>query len=116
MIDKIRRNEIYYANLGQTIGSEERGRRPVLIVQNDIGNKHSPTTVVLPITTRVEDGAIIPTHVKIEKFIEELKKGTIMAEQVRTIDKQRLEGYIAELPEMYMKKVNEAMKIGYGLE
>lgn len=68
MIDQIRRNEIYLARLGKTIGSEETGIRPVLIVQNDLGNKYSPTTIIVPITKRIEKRKSIPTHIKIKPF------------------------------------------------
>lgn len=95
---KIRRNEIYLANLGNTIGSEERGKRPVLIVQNDLGNRYSSTTIVIPIIKRVEEKNHIPTHIKIKLFGKMKYEATIMAEQIKIIDKKRLIKFIDKLP------------------
>lgn len=116
MITKIRRNEIYLANLGRTIGSEERGIRPVLIIQNDIGNKYSPTTIVIPITKRVEQNNIIPTHIKIHPFGRMRYEATIMAEQLKVVDKRRLLRRIEMLPEIYVNKVNDAIRIATNLD
>ena len=116
MITKIRRNEIYLANLGRTIGSEERGIRPVLIIQNDIGNKYSPTTIVIPITKRVEKNNIIPTHIKIHPFGRMRYEATIMAEQLKVVYKRRLLKRIEILPEIYVNKVNDAIRIATNLE
>lgn len=116
MNDKIRRNEIYLANLGHTIGSEERGTRPVLIIQNDLGNKHSPTTIVLPITKRVEQRLYIPTHIRIKPFGKMKYEATIMAEQIKIIDKRRLINFIDKLPKKYIKSVNNALKIAIDLQ
>ena len=116
MINKIRRNEIYLANLDHTIGSEERGKRPVLIVQNDFGNKYSPTTIILPITKRVEERHHIPTHIRIKPFGKMKYEATIMAEQIKIIDKRRLINFIDELPKKYIKFVNNALKIAIDLQ
>ena len=116
MNDKIRRNEIYLANLGHTVGSEERGTRPVLIIQNDLGNKHSPTTIVLPITKRVEQRLSIPTHIKIKPFGKMKYEATIMAEQIKVIDKRRLLNFIERLPKKYIKSVNNALKVAVDLQ
>lgn len=116
MNDKIRRNEIYLANLGHTVGSEERGTRPVLIIQNDLGNKHSPTTIVLPITKRVEQRLSIPTHIKIKPFGKMKYEATIMAEQIKIIDKRRLINFIDILPKKYIKSVNNALKMAIDLQ
>lgn len=115
MVNKIRRNEIYLANLGKTVGSEEKGVRPVLIVQNDIGNKHSPTTIIIPFTRRVETRNIIPTHIKIKAFGKMKCKATIMTEQIKVIDKRRLIKRIDVLPEEYMSAVDRAIKIATNL-
>lgn len=115
MIDKIRRNEIYLANLGKTVGSEERGIRPVLIVQNNLGNKYSPTTIIVPITSRIEKNSI-PTHIRIKPFGKMKYDGTIMAEQVKVIDKKRLMNRIEVLPEEYIDAVNRAIKIATNLQ
>ena len=116
MINKIRRNEIYLANLNHTIGSEERGKRPVLIVQNDFGNKYSPTTIILPITKRVEERHHIPTHIRIKPFGKMKYEATIMAEQIKIIDKRRLINFIDKLPKKYIKSVNNALKIAIDLQ
>ncbi len=116
MNDKIRRNEIYLANLGHTVGSEERGTRPVLIIQNDLGNKHGPTTIVLPITKRVEQRLSIPTHIKIKPFGKMKYEATIMAEQIKIIDKRRLINFIDILPKKYIKSVNNALKMAIDLQ
>ena len=108
MINKIRRNEIYLANLGKAVGSEERGIRPVLIIQNDIGNKHSPTTIIIPITRRIEkNNSILPTHIKIKSFGKMKYKATILAEQIKRID---------ILPEKYIYLVDRAIKIATNLQ
>lgn len=116
MKNKIRRNEIYLANLGNTIGSEERGKRPVLIVQNDLGNRYSSTTIVIPITKRVEEKNHIPTHIKIKPFGKMKYEATIMAEQIKIIDKKRLINFIDKLPKKYIKSVNNALKIAIDLQ
>lgn len=115
MINRIRRNEIYLANLGRTVGSEESGVRPVLIIQNDLGNKHSPTTIIVPITKRVERKYSIPTHIKIKPFGKMKYKAIIMAEQLKVIDKSRLINRIEILPEQYIKEVDKAIKIAINL-
>ena len=116
MINKIRRNEIYFANLGRTVGSEERGIRPVLIIQNDIGNKHSPTTIIIPITTRVEKQNSIPTHIEIKAFGKMKYRATIMAEQIKVIDKRRLIKRIDILPQKYINAVDRAIRIATNLQ
>lgn len=117
MINKIRRNEIYLANLGKTVGSEERGIRPVLIIQNDIGNKHSPTTIIIPITRRIEkNNSILPTHIKIKSFGKMKYKATILAEQIKVIDKRRLIRRIDILPEKYIYLVDRVIKIATNLQ
>ncbi len=116
MIDRIRRNEIYLANLGQTVGSEQRGVRPVLIVQNDLGNKHSPTTIIIPMTKRVEKYNSIPTHIPIKPFGKMKYEATIMAEQIKVIDKVRLLDRIDILPKEYIEMVDRAIKIAIDLQ
>lgn len=115
MINRVRRNEIYFANLGKTLGSEERGVRPVLVIQNDLGNKHSPTTIIIPISKRIEKKYRIPTHIKIKPFGKMKCEGTIMAEQLKVIDKRRLINRIDILPEKYINAVNNAIKIAINL-
>lgn len=114
MIDKIRRKDIFLADL-EGIGSEERGIRPVLIVQNNLGNKHSTTTIIIPFTRRIENYGL-PTHLQIEPFNKMKYKATIMAEQIRVIDKKRLKYRIDKLSDEYMKKVDYAIAIAIGLK
>ncbi len=109
----IKRNEIYYADLSPIQGSEQDGTRPVLIIQNDIGNRYSPTTVVAPITSKVRKHKL-PTHVEIQA--EWLPKDSIiLLEQIRTIDKTRLGEYVGELTVEQMCKVDLAISISLGL-
>lgn len=115
MINRVRRGEVYLANLGKGIGSEEQGIRPVVVVQNDLGNKHSPTIIIIPMTKRIEDKNKIPTHVRIIPFGNMKYDATIMAEQIKVLDKRRIKHYIDTLPEDYMKKINVALKIAIGL-
>ena len=116
MLEKIRRNEIYLANLGRTVGSEERGIRPVLIIQNDLGNKHSPTIIVIPITRRIENRYSVPTHIRIKPFGKMKYKATIMAEQIKVIDKRRLIRRIDILPTKYINAVDRAIRIATNLQ
>ena len=111
---EIKRGEIYYADLFDTIGSEESGIRPVLILQNDIGNRHSSTTIIAPITSR-RQYSTQPTHVNIDA--EGLaKKSTVMLEQIRTIDKSRLDEYIGRLNKFAMADVDRAIIVGLGIK
>ena len=95
----IKRGDIYYAELNPVIGSEQGGTRPVLIISNDVGNKHSPTVIVAPITSRIHTKAKLPTHTLINDFEGLDKNSIILLEQVRTIDKQRLEQYLGMIPD-----------------
>ena len=115
MIDMIRRGEIYYADLSPVVGSEQGGVRPVLIVQNDIGNKYSPTVIVAAITSQINK-AKLPTHIEISASEYGLPKDSvILLEQIRTIDKKRLKEKIGYLSSEVMEKVNEALQISFGL-
>lgn len=114
-MENISRGDVYYANLNPVIGSEQGGVRPVLILQNDIGNKYSPTTIVAAITSRIKK-AKLPTHIELdcEHFALE-KDSVILLEQVRTIDKRRLKEKIAHLDEDIMERIDEALQISLGL-
>ena len=90
----IKRGDIYYAELNPVIGSEQGGTRPVLIISNDIGNKHSPTVIIAAITSRVHTKAKLPTHTAVSNYEGLDKDSIILLEQIRTIDKQRLKQYI----------------------
>lgn len=111
----VRRGEIFYANLNPVLGSEQGGLRPVLIIQNDIGNTYSPTTIVAAITSKIKR-AKLPTHIEISAAQYKLEKDSvILLEQLRTIDKQRLKERIARLDDRTMESVNEAINISLGL-
>ncbi|HHU31436.1 MAG: type II toxin-antitoxin system PemK/MazF family toxin [Zhaonellaceae bacterium] len=112
---QIRRGDVFYAQLNPVIGSEQGGVRPVLIVQNDIGNQYSPTTIVAAITSQIMK-AKLPTHVEISADKSGLEKDSvILTEQIRTIDKSRLKQKVVSLDEETMEKVNIAMEISLGL-
>ena len=112
----INRGEIYYADLSPVVGSEQGGLRPVLIIQNDIGNKFSPTVIVTAITSQLTKNKI-PTHVQLDSSTYALPKDSVvLAEQLRTIDKQRLKQYVCTLDSKTMNKVNNALKVSLWLE
>ena len=111
----IKRGDIYYAELNPVIGSEQGGTRPVLIISNDIGNRHSPTVIVAAITSRVHTKAKLPTHTAIRDFEGLNKDSIILLEQIRTIDKQRLQEYIGMLSESEMARVDKALAISVSL-
>lgn len=111
----IKRGEIYFAQLNPVIGSEQGGIRPVLIVQNDIGNQYSPTTIILAITSQINK-AKLPTHIELKAKDYGLERDSvILAEQVRTIDKSRLKQRIAVLKQETMQRVDQALAISLGL-
>lgn len=111
----IRRGDIYYADLSPVIGSEQGGLRPVLIVQNDVGNKHSPTVIAAAITSRLGKTRL-PTHIDI--YAEQVglaKNSVVLLEQIRTIDKKRLKEKMGHLDEDIMHEVNDAITVSFGL-
>ena len=111
----VKRGDIYYADLSPVKGSEQGGVRPVLIVQNDIGNKYSPTVIAAAITSQINK-AKMPTHIEIDaKGYGLSKDSVILLEQIRTIDKKRLKEKIGKADENLMKKINEALLISFGL-
>jgi len=111
----IRRGDIFYANLNPVIGSEQGGVRPVLILQNNIGNKYSPTTIIAAITSKIKK-AKLPTHVELSAAEFNLDKDSvILLEQLRTIDKRRLKEKIAHLDEEIMSEIDRAIMISLGL-
>ena len=109
------RGEIYFANLNPVLGSEQGGVRPVLIIQNDIGNKYSPTVIAAAITSSIKKGNL-PTHILVEGVAGLSSKSYILLEQLRTLDKRRLLNKIADLPEDIQKKVDAALRISVGVE
>lgn len=111
----IKRGEIYYADLSPVIGSEQGGVRPVLIVQNDVGNKHSPTVIAAAITSQREK-AKLPTHIELNAQSCGLAKDSVvLLEQIRTIDKKRLKEKMGVLDTGSMSKINTALTISFGL-
>ena len=107
----MKRGDIYYADLRPVIGSEQGGIRPVLIIQNDIGNRHSPTIICAAITSRMNK-ANLPTHIELQAGrYDMMKDSVILLEQLRTIDKQRLKDKVCHLDEDIMKKVNRGLMI-----
>ena len=111
----VRRGDIYYADLSPVIGSEQGGIRPVLIVQNDVGNKFSPTVIAAAITSQ-RDKTNLPTHIKVDADGCCLAKDSIvLLEQVRTIDKQRLKEKMGSLDMGAMNKIDKALSVSFGL-
>ncbi len=111
----VKRGDIYYADLSPVIGSEQGGVRPVLIVQNDVGNKFSPTVIAAAITSQKEKNNL-PTHIEVDAHDCGLAKDSIvLLEQVRTIDKRRLREKMGALDNEDMGKVNQALSVSFGL-
>ena len=111
----VKRGDIYYANLSPVVGSEQGGLRPVLVIQNDIGNKYSPTVIVAAITSQIEK-AKLPTHVELMAGEGSLERDSvILLEQIRTIDKRRLKQKITHLDEEARARVNQGTKVSLGL-
>ena len=112
---QIKRGDIYYADLSPVVGSEQGGIRPVVVVQNDVGNKYSPTVIAAAITSKINK-AKMPTHIAINAEQFGLPKDSVvLTEQIRTIDKKRLKERIGCLDEEYINKVNDALIISFGL-
>lgn len=111
----VKRGDIYYADLSPVVGSEQGGVRPVLIVQNDMGNRHSPTVIAAAITSQT-DKAKLPTHIEVESSNCGLAKNSIvLLEQIRTIDKKRLKEKMGRLDDNSMQQVNGALSVSFGL-
>ena len=112
----IKRGDIYFAELSPYIGSEQGGRRPALIVQNDTGNRHSPTVIVAAMTTRL-DKARLPTHVFVDGgSCGLLRDSVVLLEQIRTIDKSRLLGRIGRIDGDALAEIDRGLKISLGLD
>lgn len=111
----VKRGDLYFADLSPVVGSEQGGVRPVLVIQNDIGNKYSPTVIAAAITSKLNK-AKLPTHIEISSNEYGLEKDSvILLEQIRTIDKTRLKEKIGELSDFKMIQVNKAMMISLGV-
>ncbi|NLC39175.1 MAG: type II toxin-antitoxin system PemK/MazF family toxin [Clostridia bacterium] len=112
----IKRGDIFFAQLNPVVGSEQGGTRPVLVIQNNIGNQYSPTTIVAAITSQIFK-AKLPTHVEVSADQSGLERDSvILTEQIRTIDKSRLKQKVAFLEEEIMEQVDQALAISLGLE
>lgn len=111
----VRRGDIFYADLSPVVGSEQGGTRPVLIVQNNMGNKHSPTVIAAAITSQMNK-ARLPTHIElVGPTVGLTKNSVVLLEQVRTIDKKRLREHMGHLDEEMMNKVDNAIAVSLGL-
>ncbi|MBR4407944.1 MAG: type II toxin-antitoxin system PemK/MazF family toxin [Clostridia bacterium] len=111
---EIKRGEIYYADLSPVVGSEQGGVRPIVVLQNDIGNKFSPTVIVAAITSQINK-AKIPTHIELPCEIYSLPKDSVvLLEQIRTIDKTRLKQKVSSLDSSKMREINRAILISLG--
>ncbi len=112
----VRRGDIFYADLSPVVGSEQGGMRPVLIVQNDVGNKYSPTVIAAAITSQ-QNKARLPTHIEISARTYGLSKDSvILLEQVRTLDKKRLREKMGSLDDGLMQQVDSAIAVSFGLD
>jgi mRNA interferase MazF len=115
MVNQCKRGEVYFADLSPVRGREQGGRRPVLIIQNDIGNRHSPVTIVAAITSSVA-GRAYPTEVRLQAGEGGLPKDSaVLLNQIKTIDKERLEQRLGQLNTVAMRQVDEAIQISLGL-
>ena len=111
----VKRGDIYYADLSPVVGSEQGGIRPVLIVQNDTGNKHSPTVIAAAITSQINK-ARLPTHIELSAQTYGLTKDSVvLLEQIRTIDKKRLKERMGKLDDSLMNRVDSAIAVSFGL-
>lgn len=109
------RGDMYYADLGKGIGSEQEGYRPIVIIQNNVGNKHSPTVIIASITSKRDAKAKLPTHYLIEAEDGLELPSIVLLEQLRTIDKRRLNSFIGHLSEKHIQGINHALAVSVGL-
>ena len=115
MCEEVRRGDIYYADLRPVVGSEQGGIRPVLIIQNDVGNRHSPTVICAAITSKMNK-AKLPTHIELSSGrYDMVKDSVILLEQLRTIDKKRLKDKVCHLDEDIMRQVNRGLMVSLEL-
>lgn len=112
----VKRGEVFYADLSPVVGSEQGGVRPVLIVQNDVGNRYSPTVIAAAITSR-QGKSKLPTHISLGAQTCGLQKDSVvLLEQVRTLDKRRLREKMGEIDGGDMRRINQALQVSFGLE
>lgn len=116
MSNKIQRGDMFYADLNPVIGSEQGGVRPVLVIQNNMGNRFSPTVIVAAISGKILEKADLPTHCKIQAYARLKEESLILLEQIRTIDKQRLGDYIGQLGQKDMEQVDRCLAISLDLK
>ena len=115
-MEQVKRGEIYFADLNPVVGSEQGGLRPVVIIQNDVGNLHSPTVIVAAVTSR-HSKHNLPTHIEIASELCGLAKDSvILLEQVRTLDKSRLRSRMGRVPAPLMVEIDRALRISLGME
>ena len=110
----VHRGDVFYADMGVNVGSEQNGMRPVLVLQNDVGNEHSPTIIVAVLTSKVKK-MYMPTHVYIGARFGLTEESVVLTEQLSTIDRRRLRGYVGSIDRPTMKKVEQAIQISLGL-
>lgn len=112
----VKRGDIFYADLSPVVGSEQGGVRPVLIIQNDVGNKYSPTVIVAAITSQINK-AKMPTHIELSANEYGLSKDSVvLMEQIRTVDKRRLKEKIGHVSEVLLPMIDDALKISFGVD
>ncbi len=109
------RGDLYYADLGNGIGSEQKGTRPVVIIQHNVGNKHSPTVIIAAITSKANIKAKLPTHYYLDAGNGLALPSLVLLEQIRTVDKRRLSDYIGRLNETHIRGINHALAVSIGL-
>ena len=109
------RGDLYYADLGHGIGSEQKGTRPVVIIQNNVGNKYSPTVIIAAITSKANIKAKLPTHYYLDAGNGLTQPSLVLLEQIRTVDKQRLSSYIGRLDKKHIQGINHALAVSIGL-
>lgn len=111
----VKRGDVFYADLSPVVGSEQGGMRPVLVIQNNVGNHYSPTVIVAAITAKIQKGKM-PTHIEVSSDEYGLERDSVvLLEQIRTIDKQRLREKVTHLDTSMMNKIDDALRISIGL-
>lgn len=113
-MQKIRRGDIYYADLDPVVGSEQGGVRPVVVLQNDVGNKYSPTIIAAAITSQLNKNRM-PTHVRVSSQTDLPLDSVVLLEQLRTIDKKRLQQKVGRFPDETMREIDQALGVSIGL-
>lgn len=115
MSKKVVRGDIFYANLKKVLGSEQQGYRPVLIIQNNVGNRYSSTTIIVPFTGKVDEKADVPTHCILENITGLEIPSMVLSEQIMTVDKSRLRRYVGRVEKEDMIRIDRSLKISIGL-